>query len=382
MGFFKRLKPRLSTAVLRGSLRDAWVNRKMQALENRFCRTLVAHSKNPPAPDKPPALKTRRRLRKILFISDVQWELKELVPELRKICEVETLNLHPHLAKYQGQNNQSEIVVPVLDNFIRENTSLDPELIFFYARSSLLSEEVFASLRRKWPCPLIGMNLDDKIEFLDYNLFTFRNDNYLKWAKLFDLNLSNTRAAVDWYADHGLPVYYMPEGYHLKNPPPSKNQIYKHEISFVGSWRMERASLFEELQNLGVPIEPVGFGWPNSEAGNDPDSVYRASMMNLGIGFASPSRTLTTVKTRDFECPGAGCCYLTTFNWELAELYDVGKEILCYRSVEELVELFSYHRRRPEICAKIAEAAYRRCAGEHTWEKRFRDLFKESGVTL
>jgi hypothetical protein len=66
----------------------------------------------------------------------------------------------------------------------------------------------------------------------------------------------------------------------------------------------------------------------------NPNSVFRDSQINLGIGFASPSFTLTTVKGRDFECPGVGACYLTTYNWELPLHYELGKEILCYRSVE------------------------------------------------
>src|SRR5437762_7248556 len=58
----------------------------------------------------------------------------------------------------------------------------------------------------------------------------------------------------------------------------------------------------------------VGDGWPNSEPGKTPSAVYRSSMLNLGTGFASLSPTLTTLKTRDFDCPCAGGCSLTTYN--------------------------------------------------------------------
>jgi spore maturation protein CgeB len=115
---------------------------------------------------------------------------------------------------------------------------------------------------------------------------------------------------------------------------------------------------------------------------DDSRAVFRDTQINLGIGFASPSLTLTTVKARDFECPGAGACYLTTYNWELANLYEVGKEILCYRSVEELVEMYSYYRKRPKQCLDIARAAWRRCQNEHTWEKRFRKIFMEAGFKV
>ena len=57
----------------------------------------------------------------------------------------------------------------------------------------------------------------------------------------------------------------------------------------------------------------------------------------------------------------------------------MGKEILCYRNVEELVEIYSFYRRRPEECLKIAQRAYRRSKAEHTWRKRFERIFKELG---
>ena len=30
--------------------------------------------------------------------------------------------------------------------------------------------------------------------------------------------------------------------------------------------------------------------------------------------------------------PCVGACYLTTYHWELAEMFEIGKEILCYRN--------------------------------------------------
>src|SRR5207245_2650125 len=129
--------------------------------------------------------------------------------------------------------------------------------------------------------------------------------------------------------------------------------------------RPERIKLIRDLQRHGVPVEPFGDGWERSAEGAYPEKIYRASMINLGIGLASPSVKLATLKTRDFECPGSGSCYLTTYNWELALHYEIGKEILCYRTVEELIEMYSYHRRRPKLCLEIAQAAYRRCLTDH-----------------
>lgn len=376
-----QLRRRLSRLLLRGPVLNAWIARKVNRLERRYASELVVASTRAAASEKLPVVRTGGGLRRLLFISDIMWEHRELVPELQKICPVETLNLRSALEQGGEARPAHETVVATLRDFIRAHGTYEPDVVLFYARASLLSEEVFALLRQRWKCPLLGMNLDDKVEFLRYGVFSQGDDDYQSWAGKFDLNLSNVRAVVDWYADRNLPVHYMPEGYHPKSAeaPPTGGGSYRYELSFVGSKRAEREVLIQRLWALGLPIRPLGFGWPDSSGSAQPEAVYRTSMMNLGIGYVSPSLALTTLKTRDFECPGSGACYLTTWNWELALHYDIGREILCYRSEEELVELFSYYRRRPQECAKIALAAWRRCQAEHTWEKRFRKLFQQLG---
>ena len=383
MALCARVKSWLSRLLLRGPLGEWWLRRQVRRIEERYLEELVRASGQSRTNSAPrPAPKPISVPRRILFIGDIMWEARELVPELEKICPVETLNLRPRLQKAGPDGTPSAVTLACLRERIQAAHAPEPDLIFLYARSELLSEEAFATIRSRWKCPLLGMNLDEKFEFLDYGVFSRRNDHYERWARQFDMNLSNVRAVADWYTDRGLPVYYMAEGYSPKfdaPPPLTPEGGYRHELSFVGSRRSEREAFVERLWRVGIQTETFGNGWGESSRCDDPEAVYRASMMNLGLGYAAPSLTLTTLKARDFECPGAGACYLTTWNWELALHYDIGREILCYRSEEELVELFSYYRRRPEECGRIAQAAWRRCLAEHTWERRFRDFFRRIG---
>jgi hypothetical protein len=308
------------------------------------------------------------------------WEQNDLVPELSKIASVSLLDLRPELKHRPSSEPECQVVARAVEGFAREQRAPAPDIILFYARPRLLSDEVFNSLRQRWQCPLFGMNLDDKFEFFPYRIFSGGDDNYQHWARKFDLNLTNCLPATQWYRERGLPCLYMPQGVHRDaglSEPVSAD--YKYEISFLGSIKPERKVIVDKLLAAGLPLRLFGAGWPDSRWVDSPAAVFRSTQMNLGIGFASPSLALTTVKGRDFECPGVGACYLTTYNWELANLYELGKEILCYRSVEELIEMFSYYRGRPEDCLKIAQAAWRRCTNEHTWEKRFRKVFRETG---
>jgi len=379
MNFLAPLKNALVCLFLRTRVFEWWLRRKVRKLETAYARVLVRSASNPIVPARPAPLRHSQPLRRLLFISDIMWESRELVPELAKLAEVQTLNLNPQL-RQAPTAPAAQVVARVVGDFVRAQSGAEPDAIFLYARSRLLSDEVFELLRRRWCCPLLGMNLDDKLEFERYGIFTGASDNYAHWARRFDLNLSNVRAVVDWYAERGLPVMYLPEGFHPKfAAPPASIAEFRRDLAFVGSRRTERAVFFRKLSELGVPIEPFGFGWANSADGNNPEAIYRTSALNLGIGYAAPSQTLTTLKTRDFECPGAGACYLTTYNWELALHYELGKEILCYRGLEELVEMYSFYRKRPESCLQIAQAAFRRANAEHTWEKRFRHVFREIG---
>jgi hypothetical protein len=381
-GLWATLRAWLARLFLRGPLLRAWLRRQTRRLEQRYARELIEHSTKPaPVPPPLPARIKTRPLRRILFIADVMWEERELVPELRKICDVQVLNLHTAVQPHAPGSGQREAVVQMLTDHAPAAADGEPDLVLFYARPALLSGAAFDALRRRWSCPLFGLNLDEKLEFLDYGVFSAANDHYAQWASRFDLNLSNVRAVADWYADRGLPVRYLPEGFHPKHDaPPDPATPFRFDLSFVGSRKPEREALFEELAERGLRITPFGFGWPGEAEVRDPDEIYRASLMNLGIGLATPSEQLTTLKGRDFECPGAGACYLTTWNWELAAHYDIGREILCYRNVDELVEIFAWHRRRPEECRRIGRAAFERCRREHTWERRFREIFRDVGL--
>ncbi len=368
---------------LRGAVLEKWVARQARRLDRAYCSELMSSTAPQTTPSAPAIIVPSASLRQILFIADCMWELNDLVPELKKIANVEVLNLRPGLQNKASSQNDAEIVAAEIQKFSEKEKNLSPDLILFYARSSLLSDEVFEHLRKRWRVPVWGMNLDDKTQFFDHNIYSEGEDNYQHWAKKFDLNLTGTLAATQWYRQRGLACTYCPSGFHQseKSSPPTSCD-YRYPMSFIGSARPEREIIISQLVAAGVPINLFGSGWPQSEWVSNPQEIYRSSQFNLGIGIASPSLTLTSVKGRDFECPGAGACYLTTYNWELAHHFEIGKEILCYRSVEELIEIFSFYKKRPEECLKIAQAAWQRCSEEHTWEKRFRKIFTEAGFKL
>ena len=353
--------------------------RKVRQVEDVCLREMVRVSAAPTVAK--PALRTLygTPLRRMLIIADVMWECNELVPELNRICEVIVCDVRPVLKGIDLQNAPGTIVQSV-DKYIASYAGNEPDLILLYLRGNLLSEGLFELIRKRWKCPLLGMNLDDKVHFWEYGK-AGGGDHYRQWAPRFDLNLTNSKIAVSWYREAGAACVYLPPG--MRRPEglsAPDHAHYSHFLGFVGSPKIDRALVVEQLRAAGLPVSVFGKGWPNGGWVDDPVAVYREIQINLGFGMATPR--LATTKNRDFECPGVGACYLTTFNWELAEWWDIGREILCYRDSEELIEIACWHKNHPQVCLSIAQAAWKRAHAEHTWELRFRKLFAEIGFSL
>ena len=92
------------------------------------------------------------------------------------------------------------------------------------------------------------------------------------------------------------------------------------------------------------------------------------------------SSLIPHVRLRDFEAPMCRTCYLTGHTVEITEFYDAGSEIDTYRSPEELVDKVRFYLQHSEAAEKLREAGYRRALRDHTWRRRFEELFQKIGL--
>jgi hypothetical protein len=92
------------------------------------------------------------------------------------------------------------------------------------------------------------------------------------------------------------------------------------------------------------------------------------------------SNLIPHVRLRDFEGPMCRTCYLTGYSDEIQEFYETGKEIDTYRTAEELVDKAKFYLGHPEAAERLREAGYRRALRDHTWKRRFDDLFHKIGL--
>jgi spore maturation protein CgeB len=83
---------------------------------------------------------------------------------------------------------------------------------------------------------------------------------------------------------------------------------------------------------------------------------------------------------REFEAPMCGALYCTGYLDELAEHFELDKEILTYRSQYELLEKARYYLAHPEEAERIRQAGRARALRDHTYHRRFQSLFQTIGL--
>lgn len=89
------------------------------------------------------------------------------------------------------------------------------------------------------------------------------------------------------------------------------------------------------------------------------------------------SQLIPHVRLRDFEAPMCRTCYLTGYTEEIAEFYELGTEIDTYQNPDELAEKTKFYLYHPTEAEKLREAGYQRALKDHTWQKRFVELFQQ-----
>lgn len=310
-------------------------------------------------------------------ISNFSWH-HHLLPDLRRLGPVSLFDYTAYGFQYEAlragdrdsvklRSAMNRQLLPALRAAHRERPV---DWVFFYAAGFEYLRETLSAITDELGIPLVCMCLDDKQSWAGRSLGGQR-PGQVDIAPHFDLCWSSARVACEWYLAEGALPIYMPEGVDV-DAIPTAPALKSVPVSFVGRAYGERPAMVDYLRKHGIDVRTFGKGWGPNTYAPDPYRVFQTSRINLGIGYILNSNRLTNVKGRDFELPAAGGGpYLTTFNADLAQHFVVGREILCYHSREEMLELIRYYLARPEEADAIARRGRERCLREHRWLHRY-----------
>ena len=194
-----------------------------------------------------------------------------------------------------------------------------------------------------------------------------------------DLVLTSCPDCCVRYLVHGCPAIFWPMA---SDPDLFKPALKKDiDVCFVGNNYGNRGNIIRKLCASGIQVDAYGAGWPNGYIGPGKISeVFGRSKIILGIGTVAYNKDIFTLKLRDFDATMAGALYITHRNPELLHLFNEGKEIECYQSIDECIRKIRFYLDHPAELMAIAKAAAERARCEHTWDHRLNEVFTMLGM--
>lgn len=205
----------------------------------------------------------------------------------------------------------------------------------------------------------------------------WRFENYSKiFAKHIFCSISTYKCAVEKYKELGLRV--------IKSQWASTPDYYKktacqflYDVSFVGGKYGKRQENIEYLIKAGIPINIFGKGFNDFLAFDKMIKVFNESRINLNFSDSPHEGFGLQIKGRVFEIAMCGGFLLTEYTEGIEEYFEIGKEIVCFTSLDEAVEKIKYYLTHEDARRKIAEAGHIRALKDHTWRERLETIFNQ-----
>lgn len=256
-----------------------------------------------------------------------------------------------------------------------------PDFLLMQTWGCLVDPEIFSRIRNAFGTMVANIAMDDRHQYWGRKVHG-EWDGTFSLIPHIDLTLTAAPEAVDWYRKEGGAALYFPEASDPEIFHPMLELPKVHEVSFVGSRYGIREKVVTALRKAGIQVAAYGNGWENGRISTeDVPKLFAQSKIVLGVSAIGHCPDFVGLKLRDFDAPMSGSCYLTQHNDDLNELYEIGREVATYRSLEECVEQVRHLLAHDDERQAIAAAGRIRASTDHTWDARFHMLWAHLGIT-
>ncbi len=181
----------------------------------------------------------------------------------------------------------------------------------------------------------------------------------------------------------GITAYYQPIAFEPRILNRLPQVVREIPVSFVGGISPYHGTGLTVLETIAksIPLDVWGYG----AQALPPESPLRQrhhgeawglQMFSLLAGSRiTLNRHIDVAENhannmRLFEATGCGALLLTDYRDNLGELFEIGREVVAYRSPEEAVLLARYYQQHPEEAAAIARAGQQRTLRDHSYQRR------------
>lgn len=262
-----------------------------------------------------------------------------------------------------------------------QNERFDVVLIF---KGSHIWPETVQTARKRceW---VINWNWDDFFNPVRYH----RSPYIAATFKEYDLILTSRYHLIKEYLERGARrVERMDFCVDPSVHYPIPELCCRYDVAFVGSWSTRREHIISSLHDCTVGI--WGASWKHASK-----SFLRLPSVHMGSGPAeceNMSRALCSSKIglnvltlenrdlinlRNYEIPACGAFQLCERTEAVKELFEEGKEVECYGSVDELADKLRFYCENEEKRKAVARAGHLKVMkGGHTYQDRMQSLVK------
>ena len=193
-------------------------------------------------------------------------------------------------------------------------------------------------------------------------------------ARNFDVFYSNDRGCVERYRQSGVQAYRLPIATNADffRPVPPRPE-YECEVLVLGAVHEDRIEPVRALvQHFDTHVRGENwerYGIPDRGSLFGEEALSALNSARMAIIF---SRTITGhpgLKVGVFDFLAAGCLVLTDDIPELHEYFEVGKEVVAFQGLADMLARVRYYLDHPQEADAIRRAGRQKVLAHHTWDK-------------
>jgi spore maturation protein CgeB len=262
-------------------------------------------------------------------------------------------------------------------SLLRLVRELEPDLLFCVLFEEQLDRRVIREISEHTGTTTFNWFCDDHWRFDGYSRY---------WAPFFDWFSTTDERSHERYLALGFESALLTQW--ACNPatyaPTGEGKAF--DVTFVGQPHGDRRRHVEGLGRACLDVQTWGAGWDNGRLSlPDMVSVFSRSRVNLNFSRSSsgPSRWRKPplqIKARPFEIAACGGFVLAQHVPGLDRFLAPGREIDTFRSGRELISKARFYLEHEELREDIARRGCERTRSEHTYARRFAELFGAMGL--
>lgn len=252
-------------------------------------------------------------------------------------------------------------------------------------KGELISRQLLANIRRLGGMPRVNWFADPVLQLYhpphvlleaipEYDYVFVKDEYFLQEVRLIS----------------GGNTHFLPGGYdHVAYRPMPASDDLRCGVAFVGTAHPKRVAILSGIADRGLRI--YGAGWSGlptghplaacavgrSVFGEEHARLFCSARINVNLHAVGEA---FGINHRAFEIAGAGAFQMVDARMGLERYFEPDKEIVAFRTPDELRDKVDYFLARPDERAAIAARGYEKARAHFTIEQRFKELLDIVGA--